>query len=411
MIKKLRLRFIRLSLIALTLAMFIVVGVVDLAMWLNVKSELNQTLEYISENNTVSPREWPDSGSSGGSRRIRVMAGESSWAKASFDKEGNIRSISTAQLASNDEEGAREAALKAYASGSKRGFQGKYLFLIRSSREGGSSVTLLDCENRLRSFNNLLLISLIACVGGILLAFVILLLASKKAILPTIRNMERQKQFITNASHELKTPITVITTNMELLETEYPGSAWVSGTLKQTGLMKKLVEEMVYLSRLEEENSPVSMEKLELRPLIDEVSEPFAAMAEYRGLEMRVDVRENLTLTGDRALISRLVSTLLDNAVKYAEPGEPIRLSAAQEGKNVILKLSNKTDRPLSRQDCERLFERFYRADESRSKAGERQGFGIGLSIASAICEKHSGSIKAQMHDGGIIEFVCTLRR
>ncbi|MBR4427918.1 MAG: hypothetical protein IKS78_01050, partial [Clostridia bacterium] len=175
MIKKLRLRFIRLSLIALTLAMFIVVGVVDLAMWLNVKSELNQTLEYISENNTVSPREWPDSGSSGGSRRIRVMAGESSWAKASFDKEGNIRSISTAQLASNDEEGAREAALKAYASGSKRGFQGKYLFLIRSSREGGNSVTLLDCENRLRSFNNLLLISLIACVGGILLAFVILL--------------------------------------------------------------------------------------------------------------------------------------------------------------------------------------------------------------------------------------------
>ncbi|MCR4620923.1 MAG: HAMP domain-containing histidine kinase [Clostridiales bacterium] len=411
MIKKLRLRFIRLALIALTLAMFVVVGVVDLAMWLNVKSELYQTLNFISETNMASPSDAFDPRLPGGSRRVRVMAGESSWARAFFDAEGELKNINITQLVSKDEDTAREAALKAYASQAESGFYGIFLYRRRLNQEGTGTVTLLDCENRLRSVNNLLLTSFIACLGGIALAFVILVLSSKKAIMPTIRNMERQKQFITNASHELKTPITVISTNMELLETEYPGSQWVKGTLKQTGIMKKLVDEMVYLSRLEEENSPLNLEKTELKPLFDEVSEPFAAMAEYKGLEMQVNVPQGLYMAADRALISRLISTLLDNSVKYAVPGEPICLSAAQEGKNVSIKLSNKTDTPLSRQDCERLFERFYRAEESRFKTEDRQGFGIGLSIASAICEKHSGSIRAQMRDGDVIEFICTLRR
>ena len=236
----------------------------------------------------------------------------------------------------------------------------------------------------------------------------LVMLSSRRAIQPTIRNMEQQKQFITNASHELKTPLTVISTNMELLEMENEGNPWVRSTQNQAAVMRRLVDELVYLSRMEEEHPTLEFETLDPGELLKETAEPFAAMAEYNGLEMTVTAEKDLQMKGDRASIQRLMSTLCDNAVKYASAG-PIRAEIRGEGKNIILQVSNPVEEPLAKQQCEQLFNRFYRVDPSRNKE-KKSGFGIGLAIAAAIAEKHDGRISAAMEEDRLV-MTCQLPR
>jgi signal transduction histidine kinase len=239
-----------------------------------------------------------------------------------------------------------------------------------------------------------------------LLAWLLMTLLSRRAVEPTIRNMEQQKQFITDASHELKTPLTVITTNMELLQMETEDNQWVRSTQKQTAVMRRLVDELVYLSRMEEEHPTLEMEPLDPGAVLKETAEPFIAMAEFSGREMRAESEESLRMIGDRASIQRLISTLCDNAVKYASEG-PIFAEMKAEGRNILLRVSNPVAEPLTKEQCSQLFARFFRADASRNKE-EKKGFGIGLAIAAAITEKHGGKISAAM-EGNRIVFSCLL--
>jgi signal transduction histidine kinase len=306
-----------------------------------------------------------------------------------------------------DDELAVTLAAQALQSGRETGVIQDWLYQIREKHDGGQSVLFLNCETKLTAVRTLALISCLACLGGILLAWLFVTLASRKAIEPTIRNMEQQKQFITNASHELKTPLTVISANMDLMQMEQPDNPWVKSTKKQTGQMRHLVDELVYLSRMEEENAPLTMETLSVAPLLRETAEPFTAMAEFQGKNMETDAEDGLTLRGDRASIQRLLSTLLDNAVKYASAGGSILVSAHGEGRYAVLKVSNDVSQPLTEEQCSQLFDRFYRADPSRSK-DKQSGFGIGLAIAAAIVEKHGGSISAAM-EGNRLVFSCKL--
>ena len=251
-------------------------------------------------------------------------------------------------------------------------------------------------------------ISLAACLGGISLAFVIVTLASKKAVEPTIRSMEQQKQFITNASHELKTPLTVISANMDLLQMETPENQWVRSTQKQAAQMRHLVDELVYLSRMEEENAPLTMELLDMNVLLADTAAPFIDMAEFQGREFQLRMEKELRVMGDLASIQRLISTLCDNAVKYASGEGPIRIDALSEGRFLALNVSNEVEQPLTKEQCSQLFDRFYRADASRSKE-KQNGFGIGLAIAAAIVQKHGGSISAAMTDENRLTFFVSL--
>jgi len=307
----------------------------------------------------------------------------------------------------SDETLASGLALEAAASGKESGFLQDYLFLVRESPRG-RDYFFMDCETRLSAVRKLALFSGLACLGGILLAALAVTLASRKAIEPTIRNMEQQKQFITNASHELKTPLTVISTNMELLQMEMPDSQWIRSTRKQTAQMRHLVDELVYLSRMEEEGSPLEMENLALDSLLAEAAEPFIAMAEFQGKAMTAEAEKGLTLRGDRASVQRLLSTLLDNAVKYTPPEGTIRAEARSEGRHAVITVSNDVAEPLTEEQCRRLFNRFYRADDSRNKE-KQNGFGIGLAIAAAIAEKHGGTISAAMKEDRQLVFTCRL--
>ena len=445
MIKQLQKKFIRIALVSLTVAMVLVVTIVNVANWISVRGELYHTLSLVAPPEELGPEGLSDGTGAGtppplpeeaggdapeadseetqeqrqsGFRRERGwrnnghfvnMVAEANWFAGVFSAGGDISTLRTDRMENLEEEDARALLTQAAESGKESGFLQDYLYTVRTLRDGRKVVTLLNCETRLTTMRTLILISILACAGGVLLAWLLVTLASRKAVEPTIRTMEQQKQFITNASHELKTPLTVISTNMELMQMEAEDNPWVKSTQKQTAVMRKLVDELVYLSRMEEEHPPLEWEMLDAGKLLEETAEPFAAMAEYKGLEMRVSTEGDLQMNGDRASLQRLMSTLCDNAVKYAD-GSPILAEARQEGKShVLLRLSNPVAEPLTKEQCEQLFQRFYRADPSRNKE-KRGGFGIGLAIAAAVAEKHGGRITAAMEDSRLV-FSCLLSK
>ena len=434
MIKKLQTKFIRIAVISLTVAMVLVVGIVNIANWISVRSELSDTLNLLAESEafpmmpavrteeeSAPAEEAPAEGEPAEetktekeqawrrfnpSRHVRNMVSESSWFSGILTEDGGVNAILMDRMENLSEDDAKDLIREAAAQGKTEGMIKDYLYRVRETRSGNQKVVMLSCETRLTAVRTIILISAIACAGGILLAWALVTLFSRKAIGPVIRNIEQQKQFITDASHELKTPLTVIATNMELLQMETEDNPWVRSTLKQTATLRKLVDELVYLSRMEEERPVLEIETLDPGKLLEETAEPFVAMAEYSGRDMTVNAEKDLRMSGDRASIQRLMSTLCDNAVKYASEG-PIRAEIRGEGKNIVLEVSNPVEEPLSKQQCEQLFDRFYRLDKSRNKE-KKSGFGIGLAIAAAIAEKHGGRISAAM-DGNRLVFTCIL--
>ena len=291
MIKQLQRRFIRIAVVALTVAMVLVVGIVNVANWISVRGELFSTLSLIvpaettdeipavpvilpsEPAETAPPARREESGATQEAgqandpfpprnRHFRNMVAESKWFTGILSEEGEVKFYRLEQMENLEEETARELVFQAAGGNRTEGILQDYLFRVQTLRSGKKRVVLLNCETRLTAVRNLILISVIACAGGILLAWLLVTLASRKAVEPTIRNMEQQKQFITNASHELKTPLTVISTNMELMEMEDANNPWIKSTQKQTATLRRLVDELVYLSRMEEENSRLTVEQI-----------------------------------------------------------------------------------------------------------------------------------------------------
>ena len=409
MIRKLQKRFIRIAMAALTVAMVLVTAVVNLANWISVRQEMEETLSFLLENEVMDSR-GGGLRMMGKTKHVRNLVSESNWFSVYFDEACTQKGMNLLNMAETDAQVASGLAARALESGKESGFLQDYLYRISETASGGRMILFLNCETKISSVRMLAMISLAACLAGIGLAWLFVTLASRRVVEPTIRNMEQQKQFITNASHELKTPLTVISTNMELLAMESPGNTWIRSTQKQTAQMRHLVDELVYLSRMEEENAPIRVEALDLAALARETAEPFQAMAEFQGRELRIEAPGPVPVQGDRAAVQRLISTLCDNAVKYAAGESPIEISVRPDGRNAVLAVKNETEMPLSPEQCRQLFRRFYRAEESRSKE-KKSGFGIGLAIASAIAEKHGGAISAAMEGEKVICFTCVLPR
>jgi len=235
--------------------------------------------------------------------------------------------------------------------------------------------------------------------------FGLVVLFSRRAITPYLKNMEAQKQFITNASHELKTPLTAISTSADVLAMEHEGDEWVNNIQVQAGRLSKLITNLVTLSRLDEEDPFPARTEFSLSDVLWEISESFVSLSQAKGKTYEQDIADGLTVTGDRAAIQQTVSILLDNALKYSPEGGSISLIARRSGKRVEICVSNTVD-AAQRIDTARLFDRFYRADESHSNTVN--GTGIGLSIAKATVQAHGGKISAKQ-TGNMIVFRVTL--
>ena len=262
----------------------------------------------------------------------------------------------------------------------------------------------LNSEREIQTMRSLLWITLAIAAVCLVVVFGLVVLFSRRAITPYLKNMEAQKQFITNASHELKTPLTAISTSADVLALEYDEDEWVHNIQTQAGRLSKLITNLVTLSRLDEEDPFPVRTEFSLSDALWEISEPFVSLVQAKGKTYTQDIADGLSVTGDRTAIQQMVSILLDNALKYSPDGGSISLTAQRSGKKAEITVSNTVD--AAQTDTSRLFDRFYRADESHSNTVS--GTGIGLSIAKATVDAHGGRISAKQ-TGNTITFQVTL--
>ena len=406
MIRNLRKKFIIIAMSAIIVCTTLLVLSINLVNYAQMDREVSAIVSRIAENNGHFPGNMTEEGKEfqqdearmGPDPRIRQtreLENETRFFVVHYGKNGEVFA-DTAKVRAVTEESAKTMAADVTAkSGKDTGYYDGYRYLIRTMEDGSSIVVFMDCESRLASVKTLAVISLAVEGVDILLMFLIIALYSKKAIQPVLESSEKQKQFITDASHELKTPLTVIATNMDILSMDLPENEWVEGTKKQVTSMRKLVNNMVSLSRLEEESNEMETVNFDFTAAVEESAEPFVSMAEFQGKEFTLNVEPGLSFCGDESAIRQLMGILCDNAVKYAGGKGNINCLAKKKGKKIFLDLSNDCDETVEPAAIARLFDRFYRADPARSKEGGKRGYGIGLALAKAIVEKQGGKITA----------------
>ena len=250
------------------------------------------------------------------------------------------------------------------------------------------SMELAMIQDMIRSY-----VSIAALALLLLLAVSILL--SWWVTRPVDKAWRQQRQFLSDASHELKTPLTVILSNAEMLEgsplSDKP-ARWVDNIHSEARQMKSLVEQMLTLARADNAVQTAVMAEMNLSDTAQDCALAFEPVAFEAGKALAYEIQENVTLTGDRDRLRQLISILLDNAIKYGQEGGTVTLSLQKTERLARLVVSN-PGKPIPPEQLKRLFERFYRADDSR---GEQSGFGLGLPIAAAIAAEHKGTLKAE---------------
>ena len=322
-----------------------------------------------------------------------------------LDEEGNVTDVFTDFIASVTQREAEEFARKVLNEKRQAGYYRSYRFQILAE-ENDNTVIFLNATMELRSARNVLLISCLVGVVCFLVVFLLVILLSKRAMKPYILNIERQKRFITDANHEIKTPLTSIATSVDVIEMEYGEDEWTRNIHKQTSKMSRMVADLVTLSRLDEENPFLERIEFSLSDAVWEVAEPFASLAKAQGKKYSQRIEENLILCGNPDVTRQMISVLLDNAMKYSDENGIIRLDVYKVHGKIKIEVFNTCVLEDTR-NLSRLFDRFYRPDNSRSR--RTGGSGIGLSIAQAAAEAYGGKIKVSSKDGKSILFQVTI--
>lgn len=414
MIAKLQKRFVRIAMLSVLLVMLLLSVIVDVTSLVSTNSRLNEVLSFIAENQGSFPSqqrgEHPE-GERPGRRPNDPINIETPFSTRFFvlhyNDAGELEDADLNSIAAVTEENVDHYLSIALKHGEGYGYVSGYKYLVVHTGEDRNMAVFLDCYQDLLSIKGQLTGSAAAIVFCTLMTYVLLRLFSRRAIDPVVRSAEQQKQFITDAGHELKTPLTVITTCLSVLEMETGKNKWIDKIQAQTDKMRDLVNDLVTLSRMDEERPPVIMADFDISAAVAETAESFADSAQAAGLTLEQDIESGLSYHGDEAQIRQLCSILLDNAMKYALDSAPVRIGLKKEKAGVVLRCLNACAE-LPQEELNKLFDRFYRPDKSRSS--ETGGFGIGLSIARSIAQAHKGTIKAAAPQPGIIEFTAVLK-
>ncbi len=320
-----------------------------------------------------------------------------------FDKNGNVLQTFMESIFSIPEGKAIEYARNATNGTSERGWIYNYRYKVFST-EKGYGVVLVDGSMNRSMLMQSTMIAGFVLLGCAALVLTLIFLLSKRAVKPIAESYEKQKQFVTDANHELKTPLTLILANLDIAEAELGKNEWLDDIRSEGHRMTELVNQLVSLSRMDEEGHQMNVTVVSLGLLVANTVSEFEPLAKDRGKNLVATVESEITCVGDEALLRRLVGILLDNAIKYCDNGGEISVTL-HRGKKVVLTIEN-TYASVGEIELSRLFDRFYRADSARKFIG---GYGIGLSLAKAIVENHKGEITTYKKDESHIGFKVVL--
>ena len=401
MIQKLRVKFITASMLSLALVLLVILGGVNAMSYQKVVRDADRILDLLSENRGVFPQQTPPDGREGKPGPIPGFGHgfspetpfESRFFSVLLNEEGQVLQSDTGQIAAVDDRSAGEMAQAIWASGSVSGFRGDYRY-VRVAETGGTRLIFVDCGRSLSNFRTTLIASGLVALAGLLAVFLLLLILSKRIVRPVAESYEKQRRFITDAGHELKTPLTIIGADLDLVEQELEGNEWLQDIRCQVRRLTGLTQDLIFLSRMEEETPPIQPIEFPLSDLTEEMAQSFQGLAKAQGKGLVLSIQPLLSYTGDENAIRQLLSILLDNALKYTPDEGEVEIALKKEGRMIRLSVSNTIDRPMEREMLDRLFDRFYRGDQSRSS--QTGGYGLGLSIAKGIVLAHRGKIRAE---------------
>lgn len=409
MIKHLRKRFIRIATLAVAGVMFLLCLIVNTTNFISVNNSLNELLTMISNNQGSIPpipkdsREPIDEHGKFGpetpfSTRYFVLE---------YTEDGTLIHADLGHIAAVTESDLTPYLQAAQNRGAGYGFLSGYKYIVVQLDGHRQMAVFLDDSREMQSVEKFAAYSVAAMIVCTGLVYCIVVLCSKKAVAPVAESVKRQKQFITNASHELKTPITVIVTCLKLLEMEVGPQKWIDKARIQTDKLKELVNSLVSLARLDEQEGTKRHSSFAVSDAILETTESFRELAENTNHRLEIQIAPNLTYAGDEYAIRQLVSILLDNAIKYAPQDTDISFVLEPRKRGIALRTENVSAAPLVG-NLDRWFDRFYRDDPARNE--QTGGFGIGLSIARAIVENHNGNIHAVKKSENTVQILAELK-
>ena len=317
---------------------------------------------------------------------------------AKVDNNGRIIKAYRDDSLIEDQDTLQSKVIEALEKGKTSGFIGSYRFL-KVETNVGNLILFLNCQRELDSYESFVKNSVLISIGVILSVLVLIILISKKVIAPIQETYLKQKQFITGASHELKTPLAIISSNADVLEMMNGDSKWTTNIHNQVDRLTSLVNSLVVFSRMEEKDT-VERTSFDLTETLKSRIEDFDELAKFQKKYIVTDIDENLNYYGEKDSIIQLMDILLENAIKYAPEDSDILVKLNKNRKYATLKVSNKAN--VEKGDLSKVFDRFYRLDESRNSA--IKGYGIGLSMAQLIAEKHKETIQAYAPEDGVFK-------
>lgn len=319
-----------------------------------------------------------------------------------YDGKGNILDINIDQISAIDQERAKTYALEVVQSGKKEGRIDGYKYAV-DQKGMKQRIFFIDISEEGESFLMVFLSSSAIAVLCWIFLLMIVILLSGKVVYPVLIGMEKQKQFITNAGHEMKTPLAIIQSNNDAMSLIYGENKYNVHIRNQTKRLNGLMSNLLTLARLDEETL-LPTETVNIGELIKEIVPVYKEEARVRKLKFAVHTQPELFLLIHKDSFFQMITILLDNAVKYTSEGGEIYLSLMKEGKYIYIIEENDCEFFLE-SNPERLFERFYRGDTARTQKREDSGYGIGLSAARAICENFGGKLTAEYLEEKRIRF------
>lgn len=402
MIRKLRIKLILASMLSLLLVLTVILGAVGILNYRKILTDADSILAILQENDGNFPMSGHTKNDSffleeppRVDRRFSPeLPYESRYFSVFLSADGGVISVNTGKIAAIDTTTAIDYAHLVVQGRSPQGFVQDYRYTVYPV-DGETHVVFLDYGREMSSFRTFIFTGIGVSLIGLLAVMLLLIILSGRIVKPFSENYEKQKRFITDAGHELKTPLTIIDADAEVLKMDIGENEWLSDIQVQTKRLAQLTNSLIQLSRMEEQPQ---VEKIEfpVSDMVEETVETFQALAKTQNKSLSSQIQPMLSMSGDEKAVRQLITILLDNAVKYSDDGGRIEVTLEKQKNMIQLSVFN-TAQYVSRENLPNYFDRFYRADQSRnSKTG---GYGLGLSIASAIVAAHRGKIGATTQD------------
>lgn len=399
MIGKLQRKFVAIAMIAVMVVSGSVFLIIMLESYKTTSRQFDEIINLIIENNGTIPdyAEKKDI-------QTNFITKETQYSTRYFtvkvNKDNEITNIDTTHIASITREEIDSIIKDVLKSNKHEDFYDNYKYKI-VKREDERLIVFLDCSTQLNGLEQTAEKSAIIICGEIAIALIIVSAFSRRVLRPLIENMENQKQFITNAGHELKTPLAVILADVDVLEmTAGEDNEWVKSIKSQANSLNVLIRNLLKLANTQEGRTGLEITSFAINEVVEEELNEFKALIKDRKIEF--DAKKEVMINADKNTMKQLITILLDNAVKYTQEDGIIKINLEKQGKSAKMEFSN-TCENVKDINISKVFDRFYRDDKSRNK--KKEGYGIGLSIAKSIVEMHKGRIYAFVDKNNMVCF------